>query len=112
MVKPGVYPPDRPRATKSQAEIRIHELLRSVCPDGWTIWHSFTVQTAKGEKAECDFLIAIPHLGLLLLEVKGGRIEIVGGHWKQNGDAMLRTPLDQLYRCKRLMEAPSDRRRH
>jgi hypothetical protein len=105
MVNPGVYPPDRPRSTKSKAEIRIHERLLSVCPDGWIVWHSFTVQTAKGEKAECDFLVAIPHLGLLLLEVKGGRIAVVGGHWEQNHKPMDPDPLEQLYRCKRIMEA-------
>lgn len=46
---------------------------------------------------EGDFVLAHPDRGLLVLEVKGGRIEQRDGRWYTNGVAFDRAPLDQAH---------------
>jgi hypothetical protein len=46
-------------------------------------------------EGEGDFVIAAPDRGLLVLEVKGGSIELRDGHWLQNGRPLKQAPRQQ-----------------
>ncbi|MBL8298224.1 MAG: NERD domain-containing protein [Rhodanobacteraceae bacterium] len=50
----------------------------------WTIFHSVRWQSVRRGRPgdwEADFIVMHPDRGLLVLEVKGGSIEVVGGRW-------------------------------
>ena len=100
---PGVYPRENPRPTGSRAEVRVYEALRAKLPPGWYAWHSLRVQTRAGWCGEGDFIIAEPRRGLLVLEVKGGTVELRDGHWWQNELLMARGPRKQAFRLRRLL---------
>src|SRR4030042_462272 len=89
MARAGLYPPAEPRPTRSPAERKVHAALSKHLPKGWHAWHSLRLKGRRRIDGEGDFVIAIPNRGLLVLEVKGGRIEVREGRWYQNG-----TPLD------------------
>lgn len=101
--KPGIYPRERPRPTSSTAEVTVYDALRRDLPAGWYCWHSLAVFTEDREEGEGDFVIAVPERGLIVLEVKGGRIEVRDGHWLQNGHEMKRPPLTQARRTADLI---------
>jgi len=93
---PGVlHPPLRPRPTTSAAELAVHDALQRQLPEGWEAWHSLKLR-AKGGKweGEGDFVLAVPRRGMLVLEVKGGIVELRDGVWLQNGRPMV-SPRDQ-----------------
>ena len=90
-----MYPSDGPRSRASHAEVKVYNALRAQLPSGWTAWHSLRVRVAGKAESEGDFVIAAPGLGLLVLEVKGGRIELIGGRWLQNGTPLGRAPREQ-----------------
>src|SRR5260370_29451467 len=58
------------------SERRIFELLKSLPgSDDWVVLHSLGLSNAyTGDYGEIDFLILIPDLGILCLEVKGGGV--------------------------------------
>lgn len=90
-----VYPKAAPRPTKSEAEIKVWQALQNQLPAGWRAWHSLRLRHKGYWEGEGDFVIAAPDRGLLVLEVKGGAIELRGGRWYQNGDALKQAPRDQ-----------------
>jgi len=90
-----IFPADGPRSRASHAEVAVYEALRTQIPTGWTAWHSLRLRSARNGEGEGDFVIAAPGRGLLVLEVKGGRIELAGGHWLQNGERLARAPRQQ-----------------
>lgn len=93
---PGpVHPAEAPRPAKSQAERRVWEALRKLLPNGWTAWHSLKIRTKGGHLGEGDFVLAHPERGLLVLEVKGGHLEVRDGRWSSNGIPLEAAPLDQ-----------------
>ena len=93
---PGIiYPVDGPRPTKSSAEKRLYAALKAQLPDGWRAWHSLRLRSAAYSDSEGDFIIAAPELGMLVLEVKGGCVELVGGRWLQNGNELEKAPRQQ-----------------
>ncbi len=91
----GVFPREAPRETSSNAEVRLWEALREQLPDGWTAWHSTRVRPQFSLDGEIDFLLAVPGRGVILIEVKGGRIEVRDGRWFQNGHLLSKSPRDQ-----------------
>jgi len=99
-MEPGVHPSIAPRSTESKAERAVFDALRRQLPKGWYAWHSLAVRTADGDESEADFIIAAPGRGLLVLEVKGGQIQVNDGRWLQNGRPIER-PLDQAFRAAR-----------
>jgi hypothetical protein len=103
MPDPGLYPRSAPRPTGSQAEREVYEALRGALPPGWYALHSLRVRTHDGWMGEGDFVLAEPHRGLLVLEVKGGRIEQRDGHWLQNGRPMEAAPIEQALRFRGLL---------
>lgn len=91
-----VYPRQQPRATQSLAEKRLWEALTKNLPDGWFAWHSLRLRVGPGWEGEGDFVIVNPERGLLVLEVKGGDIQLQDGQWLQNG-RRIAPPRDQAH---------------
>lgn len=66
------------------SEIYVAKALRSLGPD-WIVVHHVTWQSRRAGRqgdGEADFLVLHPKLGLLVLEVKGGGIELINGRWR------------------------------
>ena len=94
--------PDRVRLeTKSAAERRLYERFRDTLPRDYTVFHSVAWQTRDrrrgAQDGEADFIVAHPTKGLLLIEVKGGRIEYdgVSDQWFSNGTRLKKDPFVQ-----------------
>ena len=80
-----MYPATITASTTSAAEERLFHEFRSQLPDSWVVMHGVTWlnrRRTKDYRGEADFVIVHPQRGVLVLEVKGGRIE---GEW--NDDA-------------------------
>ncbi|WP_313197166.1 NERD domain-containing protein [Rhizobium sp.] len=65
------------------AEIRIYDLLKEQLPDTFACyysrpWHRFTPSGAE-QDGEADFVVVNPDLGMLIIEVKGGRVSCRAG---------------------------------
>jgi hypothetical protein len=76
-----MYPATLPASTTSAAEDRLFHEFRTQLPHDWIVMHGVTWLNRRKQKdyrGEADFLIIHPLRGLLVLEVKGGRIE---GEW-------------------------------
>ncbi len=71
------------------------EALREQLPEGWFAWHSLRLRVGERFDGEGDFVIAVPDRGLLVLEVKGGNIELQDGRWFQNGHELRPPPREQ-----------------
>lgn len=94
---PGtVYPRKQPRTNLSHAETAVWKALRNNLPEGWRAWHSLKLRVGRGWEGEGDFVIANPERGMLILEVKGGHVELRDGMWSQNGRPMA-PPRDQAF---------------
>jgi len=69
-------------------------------PLGWTITHNLYVsrRDARGTLGrELDLLLLHPRHGLLLVEVKGGRISVRDGKWFRGDDPIDRDPVRQVH---------------
>ncbi len=95
MPPPRINPAEAPRPAKSEAERTVWKALKNGMPAGWTAWHSLRIRDGKNYLGEGDFVLAHPQRGLLVLEVKGGRIEQRDGRWSSNGIPLDKAPLDQ-----------------
>jgi hypothetical protein len=107
---PGVWPREEPRPAKSKGERAVWSALRNGLPPGWYAWHSLRIRDKYGYLGEGDFVLAHPTRGLLVVEVKAGRIEQRDGRWFSNGIALDAAPRDQAERFleklrRRLAEA-------
>lgn len=91
----SVHPPDAPRPTDSEAEKTVWKALKARLPNGWTAWHSLRIRDKHAYLGEGDFVLAHPSRGLLVIEVKGGRIELRDGRWYSNSIALEKAPLTQ-----------------
>jgi hypothetical protein len=98
MLKPGLWPPNKPRTTESHAELAVYEALAKQLPKGWYAWHSLRIRVPGHPDAEADFIIADPARGILILEVKGGRIKECDGLWFTNGKLLKPAPREQAHR--------------
>jgi len=57
----GLWPRETPRQTKSEAERKVYNALKTSLPKGCYAWHSLKLRTKKkGEFSEADFIIAAP----------------------------------------------------
>lgn len=79
--------PRRIAFTKSRAEREVFEALQRALPDTYDVLHHVSwVQRRRGAGAgdgEADFVIVHPERGVLVLEVKGGRVryDATEGRW-------------------------------
>ncbi len=95
-----LHPQAQPRPTHSHAERTVYGALAKSSLS-WTAFHSLRLRSRDGWEGEGDFVIADPERGLLVLEVKGGSIELRDGRWLQNGQPMGLAPRDQAQRFVR-----------
>ncbi|MBI2896584.1 MAG: AAA family ATPase [Deltaproteobacteria bacterium] len=101
----GVFPRGGPRATGSVAERRFFDALVNGLPKGWAAWHSLRLRTRENLEGEGDFVIALPDRGAIVVEVKGGAIEVRDGTWLQNGRPMDPLPRDAGHRFRKKLAA-------
>jgi hypothetical protein len=90
-----IHPREAPRDDPARSEVKVWSALRDALPDGWTAWHSLRLRDTDNVFLEGDFVVASPTFGLLVLEVKGGRVELRDGRWLQNDAPMKKPPLRQ-----------------
>ena len=95
-----MYPqPIRPD-TLSNAERELYAKFQRQLPDDFVVFHSVSWQvrdTTSGVRdGETDFVVAHPDFGILIVEVKGGRISYDGrtGQWFSN-DNLIKDPFKQ-----------------
>jgi len=88
---------DRP-----QSEQIVFDAIKSYLSDNWIVFHSLDFikddQYNKRWDGEIDFLLYHPNKGILVLEVKGGKISYQNGTWYQNNHKI--TPILQSKRNK------------
>jgi len=93
------YPREAP-LNCPRSEIKVRERLSTV--DELIVFHSVAWQSRRGGRqgdGEADFVVLTPDLGVLILEVKGGGIEVIDGAWYSTGSDGIRNsiknPFDQ-----------------
>lgn len=96
----GLFPHSGPRTHASYAEISFYRALKRHLPEGWAAWHSMRVRAPRGRETEGDFILAVPGRGVIIVEVKGGQIEVEDGIWRQNGREMAESPRKQAHHVK------------
>lgn len=85
-----MFPENLRSDVKSKAEKLLYKAFQEHLPDNFTVFHQVPWQlrdTRNGAKdGEADFVIASPKLGILVLEVKGGKISYDGKNdqWYSN----------------------------
>ena len=80
----------------NEPEQRILERLRAELSDDWTVLHSLRIARHRNNRVgEADF-VAFTDDCIIVVEVKGGEIEIRRGEWFQNGKE-LKSPLAQAW---------------
>ncbi|MBK8046563.1 MAG: NERD domain-containing protein [Anaerolineales bacterium] len=95
-----MYPTNPRMGTQSHAELALFAALRSKLPDHYLVFHAvkWVLRDPEGgaREGEADFIICHPERGLLVLEVKGGRIRIDGAtdQWYSN-EHEIRDPFAQ-----------------
>ena len=65
------------------SELRVANALKRL-PQGWVILHHVSWQSKRGGRqgdGEADFIVLHPTRGMLVIEVKGGGIDIDAGRW-------------------------------
>ena len=79
----AVMIPAAPPSDVPPSERRVFEKLKtSTGTDKWTVLHSLALSSAlTGQFGEIDFLVVIPGLGLVCIEVKGGGVAVRNGVW-------------------------------
>ena len=95
LVPANLHPADGPRSRTSRAEVAVYQALAKHLPVGWSAWHSLRLRVGRDWEGEGDFVVAAPDRGLLVIEVKGGQVELRGGRWLQNGREMAMAPRQQ-----------------
>jgi hypothetical protein len=118
-----MYPPVLSPTVASSAEERLFQEFRSQLPADWIVMHGVTWLKRRRTKdfhGEADFVIIHPRRGILVLEVKGGRI---AGEWSadswtstdRHGDVhQIKNPVRQVKGAmfdlrEKVQEAPATR---
>ncbi|MBM4076502.1 MAG: NERD domain-containing protein, partial [Planctomycetes bacterium] len=76
----------------------IRQLLNGL-DDDWYIVPKVPV-LIEGQNAEIDVVLVSPHLGVVLLEIKGGLISVRDGVWYQYDRPLKKNPFDQVGAAK------------
>lgn len=91
--------PEQPPAGPASERL-VFEALRDRLPAPWRVWHAVAYSAAQtGAEGEADFVAAHPARGLLVIEVKGGRVACRDGHWFQDGRRLREAPAHQATRA-------------
>lgn len=98
--------PDQLRSdVKSDAERHLYQVFKKQLSDKFIVFHSVSWQVQNlnngARDGEVDFVIACPNLGILVLEVKGGKISYDGNadQWYSNHHA-IKDPFKQACESK------------
>lgn len=98
--------PDKLRSdVKSDAERHLYQVFKKQLSDKFIVFHSVSWQVQNlhngARDGEVDFVIACPNLGILVLEVKGGKISYDGNadQWYSNHHA-IKDPFKQACESK------------
>ncbi len=93
--------PDRVTPTVVTSELRVRNSLRQL-DDSWRVFHSITWQSLRAGRqgdGEADFVLLHRDFGAIVLEVKGGEIELLEGVWysvdKNRIRHRIKNPFDQ-----------------
>jgi hypothetical protein len=88
--------PDHLDDETNRAERIVFEQLRDLDIDGWTVaFHSLNLPAHQRKRiCEIDFVV-LGNRGLLVLEVKAGRVTRRDGIWNAGGRRLRESPLDQ-----------------
>lgn len=81
------------------SEQRVANALKRL-PDGWIVLHHVSWQSKRGGKqgdGEADFLLLHPNKGMLVIEVKGGGIDVAAGRWFTTNRHGKRQPIKNPY---------------
>lgn len=90
-----MIPADWADRNNSPAERLVWHRLRDQTPDDWIAIHSLGLAShAHKPWAEADFVIVCGD-GVIVLEVKGGRVTVEGGRWTTNGNPLKEGPFAQ-----------------
>lgn len=90
----AIFYPCKALPNSPKSEIKVREHL-SIAED-LIVFHSVVWQSRRGGKqadGEADFVVLAPDLGILVLEVKGGGIEVINGTWFSTGHDGIRHPI-------------------
>lgn len=106
-----ISPEQRSANPQSRAEFKVYDRLQEALGDEWTVMYSRTwtwlERSGTLRAREVDFVIAHPKYGILLLEVKGGKIEVKDGQWTstdRNNETWPISPYIQLANATRALE--------
>jgi hypothetical protein len=95
-----MYPQPMHPDTRSYAERKLYTAFQNQLPNDYSVFHSVWWQvrdtTGGARDGEADFVVAHPDFGILVVEVKGGRIRYEGetGQWFSN-DNPIKDPFQQ-----------------
>ena len=81
------------------SERRVVTQLLAELGDDWYVVPNVEV-LIEGNNAEIDVVLVSPHMGVLLLEVKGGQITLREGVWYSNDNKLKASPFDQVMTAK------------
>jgi hypothetical protein len=106
---PKVLPKEITEDKKRSAEIKVYNALSSSLNDTFHVFYSSpwlgTNSDGSEVDGEADFLVAHPELGLVSIEVKGGRVNIdADNQWtstdRYNIERTIKNPVEQAKKCK------------
>lgn len=81
------------------SESRVANALKRL-PNDWVVLHHVSWQSKRGGRqgdGEADFIVLHPHKGMLVIEVKGGGIDIEAGRWFTTNRHGTRYPIKNPY---------------
>lgn len=68
-----------------RAEYKVYDILSQRLPQNWVVFYNriwtWVESRSRIRTREADFIIAHPTHGMILMEVKGGRIDVKDGKW-------------------------------
>jgi hypothetical protein len=97
-----MYPETFDLGRLEPSEQRVCRALLDGLDDDWAVIPRVPV-VDRGQDGEIDIVVASPVHGVIVIEVKGGIVEVVQGEWRQNGRPLKRTPAEQAMRSKHLL---------
>jgi hypothetical protein len=100
---PGLYPKSGLPPQSVDSERKVYDALAKALPKDWYAWHSLKLRSSEGDVVEGDFVIAAPPSGILVLEIKGGRVSKRDGVWFQYDRPMRKDPLEQAMRTRKCL---------
>lgn len=77
-----MYPEHFPKDNPSSGEKKVFEHFKSQAPDNWIVLHSLRLpEHPRVVYGEADFVIIVPRIGVIVLEVKSGGVGFDGTYW-------------------------------